>query len=104
VIESGSIDHALELATTRLAGFLLGPHPLRPGRGAFSAWGGLSARNYSTITGASPATTTRDLVDLVELGALLRNGERKYARYRLNLPLRPVPRVLVDPHGDLVES
>lgn len=47
--------------------------------------GGLSAGNYSTITGASPATTTRDLADLVEKGALIRAGERKYARYRLNL-------------------
>jgi len=28
--------------------------------------GGLSAGNYATITGASPATTTRDLADLVE--------------------------------------
>jgi Fic family protein len=46
--------------------------------------GGLSAGNYSTITGASPATTTRDLVDLVEKGALLRTGERKHARYTLN--------------------
>jgi Fic family protein len=48
--------------------------------------GGLSAGNYSTITGASPATTTRDLVDLVDLGALTRTGQRKYARYALNLP------------------
>lgn len=47
--------------------------------------GGLSAGNYSTITGSSPATTTRDLVDLVEKGALLRTGERKHARYTLNL-------------------
>jgi Fic family protein len=51
--------------------------------------GGLSAGKYSTITGASPATTTRDLADLVEKGALLREGERRYARYRLSVPLRP---------------
>jgi Fic family protein len=43
--------------------------------------GGLSAANYSTITGASPATTTRDLADLTEKGALVRTGERKHARY-----------------------
>jgi Fic family protein len=49
--------------------------------------GGLSAGNYSTITGASPATTTRDLADLVEKGALARTGERKHARYALNLPM-----------------
>src|SRR6202521_2116516 len=30
--------------------------------------GGMSAGNYSTITGASPATTTRDLADLTEKG------------------------------------
>jgi Fic family protein len=47
--------------------------------------GGLSAGNYSTITGASPATTTRDLADLVEKDALLRTGERRHARYALNL-------------------
>ena len=47
--------------------------------------GGLSAGNYSTITGASPATTTRDLADLVERGALVRTGERRHARYALNL-------------------
>jgi Fic family protein len=47
--------------------------------------GGLSAGNYSTITGASPATTTRDLADLVEKGALVRSGERRHARYALNL-------------------
>jgi Fic family protein len=47
--------------------------------------GGLSAGNYGTITGASPATTTRDLADLVEKGALIRPGERKHARYAINL-------------------
>jgi Fic family protein len=47
--------------------------------------GGLSATNYSTITGASPATTTRDLSGLVEKGALLRTGERRHARYALRL-------------------
>jgi Fic family protein len=47
--------------------------------------GGLSAGNYSTITGASPATTTRDLADLVEKGAFVRSGELRYARYRLKM-------------------
>ena len=46
--------------------------------------GGLSAANYRKITGASTATATRDLADLVEKGALLRNGELRYARYHLN--------------------
>lgn len=56
---------------------------LREGPEGFK--GGLSAGNYSTITGASPATTTRDLADLTERGALVRTGERKHARYALNL-------------------
>jgi Fic family protein len=47
--------------------------------------GGMSAGKYSTITGASPATTTRDLTELTELGALERRGERKYARYFVKL-------------------
>jgi Fic family protein len=51
--------------------------------------GGLSARNYATITAASPATTTRDLADLVAKGALVRAGERRHARYQLMIPLRP---------------
>jgi len=50
--------------------------------------GGLSAGKYSTITGASPATTTRDLADLVAKGALVRDGERRYARYHLSVPVR----------------
>ncbi len=40
--------------------------------------GGLSAGNYRTITDASLATATRDLNDLVEKGALIRTGERRY--------------------------
>jgi Fic family protein len=66
--------------------------------------GGLSAGKYSTITGASPATTTRDLAGLVEKGALLREGERRYARYRLSVPLRPVPRVFLSEQGELMEE
>lgn len=48
--------------------------------------GGLSARNYQRITGASAATTTRDLAALVEMGALRKTGERKGTRYWLVLP------------------
>lgn len=47
--------------------------------------GGMSAGKYSTITGASPATATRDLAEMVEMGALERKGERKYARYFVKL-------------------
>ena len=50
--------------------------------------GGLSAGNYSRITGSSPATATRDLADLVEKDALVRTGERKHARYALKLAQR----------------
>lgn len=49
--------------------------------------GGLSAQNYRTITEAAPATATRDLAGLVEMGALIRTGDLRYARYRLALPL-----------------
>ena len=66
--------------------------------------GGLSAGKYSTITGASPATTTRDLADLVEKGALVREGERRYARYRLSVPARPVRHVVLTDHGELAEN
>ncbi|WP_120634882.1 Fic family protein [Ruegeria sp. EL01] len=48
--------------------------------------GGLSAENYLSITGTSRATATRDLQDLVEMGAVVRTGERRYTRYWLNLP------------------
>ena len=48
--------------------------------------GGLSAENYISITKASRATATRDLRGLVESGALIRSGERRHTRYRLNVP------------------
>jgi len=73
------------------------------GEGPEGFRGGLSAGKYSTITGASPATTTRDLSDLVAKGALVREGERRYARYRLSVPLRPVPRMTLTERGELAE-
>lgn len=48
--------------------------------------GGLSAEKYINLTRASRATATRDLQDLVALGALTRIGERKHTRYFLNVP------------------
>ena len=45
--------------------------------------GGLSAGKYSAISGASRATATRDLVELVALGALRRTGQLRGARYWL---------------------
>jgi Fic family protein len=47
--------------------------------------GGLSSKNHIRITGCSPATATRDLAKLVELGAMVRTGELKNARYFLKL-------------------
>jgi len=61
---------------------------LREGPEGFK--GGLSASNYVSITGASPATATRDLADMVQKGALIRDGERRHARYHLAIPSRPV--------------
>ncbi len=48
--------------------------------------GGLSSANYQSITGASSATATRDLADLVSLGALRRTGLARQTRYWLNAP------------------
>jgi Fic family protein len=66
--------------------------------------GGMSAGKYSTITAASPATTTRDLADLTEKGALIREGERRHARYKLNVPLRHVPHISVNERGELIDE
>lgn len=51
--------------------------------GAEGFRGGLSAGKYSAITGAPPATATRDLAELVALGALVRTGQVKGTRYWL---------------------
>lgn len=51
--------------------------------------GGLSAENYLAITNTSRATATRDLQDLVELGAFRRSGERKHTRYALTILPNP---------------
>jgi len=47
--------------------------------------GGLSSANYQAITGATTATTTRDLHDLVAKGALTKTGELKSTRYWLKV-------------------
>lgn len=47
--------------------------------------GGLSAKNYVTIADTTASTATRDLQDLVEMGALTKTGERKSTRYYLCL-------------------
>lgn len=53
----------------------------REGPGGFT--GGLSARNYVTITGTTTATATRDLAQLVKIEALIRTGQLKGTRYWL---------------------
>ena len=75
---------------------------LREGSDGFA--GGLSASKYISITGASPATATRDLVELVTMGALIRTGERKHTRYQLAIPLRPVLPVRLNERGDLASN
>ena len=72
---------------------------LREGPKGFE--GGLSAGKYASITGASPATATRDLADLVAKHALVRSGEQRHTRYEIAIPLRPVPPVAIDEHGNL---
>ena len=66
--------------------------------------GGLSASNYIAITRASAATATRDMADLVAKGALVRTGERRYARYHANIALRPVKPVAIDEQGRVIEQ
>jgi len=61
---------------------------LREGPDGFE--GGLSASKYMSITGATTASTTRDLADLVAKGALVKTGERRHARYYLPIPSRQV--------------
>jgi len=47
--------------------------------------GGLSAKNYMTITGAPSTTATRDLTKMAEMGAFNKIGELKSTRYYLNI-------------------
>ncbi len=87
----GQLNHRQEKALLRM---------FREGPDGFV--GGLSAGKYATITGASPATATRDLAELVTMGALTRAGERKHTRYQLAILLRPVTPVALKEKGDLV--
>lgn len=47
--------------------------------------GGMTARKYMKISGSVIATTTRDLKQLVDLGAFTKTGQLKGTRYWLNL-------------------
>lgn len=46
--------------------------------------GGMTARKYISITRASKATATRDLQELVELGALIAEGKTRSTQYSIN--------------------
>ncbi|GLR62408.1 hypothetical protein GCM10007919_71380 [Rhizobium indigoferae] len=70
----GQFNHRQEKAIARM--FQKGPWGFK---------GGLSAENYISIRRTSRATATRDLHDLLERDALTRTGERRHARYALNL-------------------
>jgi Fic family protein len=89
----GQINERQEKALLRM---------LREGPEGFA--GGFTASKYTTTTGASAATATRDLVDLVEKEALIRTGELKHTRYQLAIPLRRVASVAINERGDVIES
>lgn len=56
---------------------------LDAGDGGFA--GGMSAEKHSKITGASKATATRDLTDLLEQNALISYGIGKATKYAVNV-------------------
>jgi len=89
----GSLNARQEAALLRM---------LREGADGFE--GGLSAGKYIAITKASPATATRDLAELVEMGALVRVGERRHTRYLLPVPHRYIPRFVIDDAGEVIEQ
>lgn len=70
----GKINHRQEKALLRM---------FKEGADGFQ--GGMSAKNYIAITNTTRATTTRDLQELVDLGALKKTGELKSTRYWLKL-------------------
>jgi Fic family protein len=47
--------------------------------------GGMSAKKYMTITGASKATATRDLQDLANKGIVVPAGGGRSIHYKINL-------------------
>lgn len=52
--------------------------------------GGLSAGNYVSIAKCSPATATRDLAELRDMGALVSHGQGRGTRYEISYP-QPQP-------------
>lgn len=56
---------------------------LDAGPGGFA--GGMSTRKYQSLTGASRATSSRELVELEALGLLVSSGEGRSTRYDVKL-------------------
>ncbi len=56
---------------------------MQAGVGGFE--GGMSAKKYMAMTGVSKATATRDLQDLLMMGALRQMGEGRSVRYELSI-------------------
>jgi len=48
--------------------------------------GGMSTKKYENLTGASRATSSRDLIELEGLGLLRHTGDGRATRYHLNIP------------------
>ncbi len=48
--------------------------------------GGMSTRKYESLTGASRATSSRDLIELEAMGMLQRSGDGRSTRYYLAIP------------------
>ncbi len=57
---------------------------LDAGAGGFE--GGMSTKKYQSITGASRATSSRDLIELEVMGMLSRAGDGRSTRYYLAIP------------------
>jgi Fic family protein len=66
--------------------------------------GGMTANKYSLIAGTPPATTTRDLAGLVEIGALTRVGTLKHTRYSLNIPVTSISTFSIDQNGEVQKN
>lgn len=56
---------------------------LDAGRGGFE--GGMSTKKYENLSGASRATSSRDLIELEQMGLLRRAGAGRSTRYYLNI-------------------
>lgn len=57
---------------------------LDAGPGGFE--GGMSTKKYESLTGASRATSSRDLIELEAMGMLQRTGDGRSTRYYLAIP------------------